>query len=79
MRLRTWHTFLVEFSSILPGRNIQAAPGWMGNIGAQPFPGLSKDALLGLGLDSGLPLQDIYKVVLKPLVCFLGSILRIIV
>ena len=54
MILQAWHTFVLEVSSIVLGRTVQAQPGSMGSVGAQPFSGLSRDALLGSRFHSGL-------------------------
>lgn len=50
----------------------KAPSGWMGNIGAQPFSDLSRD----VQLDSSLPgpLKDIHRVVVKPLLWYLGCV-----
>ena len=53
MILQAWHTFLLEVPLVLLGRIVQAQPGLMGGVSAQPFSGLSKDALLGSGPESG--------------------------
>ena len=53
MILQAWHTFLMEVSPIIVGRIVQAHPGWMGGVAAQPFSDLSRRAPLGSGPDSG--------------------------
>lgn len=58
-------------SSVL-GRIVQAPAGWMWGVGMQPFSDLSRDALLGSGLDSGWAPPGF------PL-CFLGSMFHLVV
>ena len=78
MILQAWHTFPLEVSPILLGRIVQALPGWMGNIGAQPFSGLSRDAPLGPDPDSGWTTPG-HRDLSKPLLCFLGGMLQVVV
>lgn len=63
--LQAWHTFVLEVSPIILGRIAEAQPGWMGRVGAHRC---------SVGFRSGLwagPLEDLHRVFLKPLLCFL--------
>ena len=77
--LKAWHTCIWGVSPILLCRFCQVLSGWMGSVVSQLFSGFSEmldwvqvRALAG-------PLKDIQRLVLKPLLCWLGCVLRVIV
>ena len=61
-----------KVSPFLLCRSSQALSGWMGCVAAQLFSSLSGDVRLGSGL-------DIQRLVPKPLLLYLGCVLRVVV
>ena len=58
---------------------MQALSGWMGSVVTQPFSALSKGVQLDSGLGSGWATQGHAQTFSKPLLCFLGCVLQVIV
>lgn len=76
MTLQAWQTHFWEVSPIILCRTSQPPSGWKGSLSEQQFSDLSTDVQLDSSVASG-PLEDIHKVVLKPLLCHLGCVLRV--
>lgn len=73
--LQACHTYFWDFSPTPLSRTSQALSGWMGSTEAQTFSDLSRDVQSGSSLDSS---WATHKVVLKPLLCYLGCVLRVV-
>ena len=79
MTLQAWHTCICGVPPIILSRSSQGLSSWIESVAAQLFSGLSRDVQSGQVWALAGPLKDIQRLVVKPLLLCLGSVLRVAV
>ncbi len=76
---QVFHTWIGDPLPFLLADPLQFCPGWMVNVGGQPFLGLSRDAQLGLSQGSGWAIQEQSRSCCEALLRYFSCVLRVIV